>query len=155
MQSANTRHRAGPLMRTMLPRFRDCGKAPLRAEMSSAMPAAGALPPPLCCGTSPPRLAAMKRPLSMAIRHVFLQTAMIRHIFVSEIIEPLRRSTSRAGVGKPLAPGSQRLPRHRKSLSRLTPPFSLLRSLTFVRQKPLPGGSSGASAFPPLLQVAA
>ena len=95
LQSANTRHRAGPLMRTMLPRFRDCGKAPLRAEMSSAMPAAGALPPPLCCGTSPPRLAAMKRPLSMAIRHVFLQTAMIRHIFVSEIIEPRRSGTSR------------------------------------------------------------
>ena len=31
----------------------------------------------------------------MAIRHVFLQTAMIRHIFVSEIIEPRRRSTDR------------------------------------------------------------
>ena len=60
-----------------------------------------------------------------------------------------------AEKGSPLLLGSQRLPRHRHRLSRLTPPYSLLRSLTFVRQKPLPGGSSDASAFPPLLQVAA
>ena len=58
----------------------------------------------------------------MAIRHVFLQTAMIRHIFVSEIIEPqLRPGAARAEpeTGSHLLLGSQRLPRHRKSLSRL------------------------------------
>ena len=122
-------------------------------------------------GAKPPQTHASLKCLSVfALCPCFLQipgTGPVRWCSPAGVAEPffarkeafpqLRPGAARdePEAGSPLLLGSQRLPRHRHRLSRLTPPYSLLRSLTFVRQKPLPGGSSDASAVPPLLQVAA